>query len=179
LLKKETRILGISAPEGKLRSTPVIGVVFRGNMWVDGLTTCWFKPRDNHLIQLAQAILRTRQYSQLHAVILAREKLAPHARIDLVELSRRIKLPVIAIIRRKRSGKMVRVKPSIRHSMKIFDIEVHGGSLSIKAANIDREAARELFEVTCSDNYSIPEAVRISDLITKHLSKRIFIPRSK
>jgi len=179
LLKKETRILGISAPKGESRWTPVIGVVFRGSMWLDGVTTCRFKPRDNHLIQLAQAILRTRQYSQLHAVILAREKLAPRAQIDLAELSRRIRLPVIAIIRRKKSGKMPRVKPSISHSTKIFDIEVHGASLSIKAADINREAARELFEVTCSDKYPIPEAIRISDLITKHLSKRIFIPRSK
>jgi endonuclease V-like protein UPF0215 family len=183
LLKKEARILGISTPIKELHRAPLIGVVFRGNLWLDGLTTCWLRPRGNHLIQLTQAILQTKQYSQIHAVIFSREKLTPYVRIDLADLSRRIRLPVIAIVKKNKSRKRnaLRVKPSIRHATETenFDIEVNGRSISVKAVGINREATRELFEVTCADNCGIPEAVRIADLIAKHVSSRILFRRSK
>lgn len=154
----------------------MIGIVFRGNLWLDGIVTCRIEPsRHDYVPELARAIVRSRQYSQIHAVILSREDLVPGVRIDISDLARRINAPVISII-----GKTVHPRtPSHQewrtsHKSKAdrFEIEIGGRFVPVRAAGISSEGAREIFAVGCVDGNPIPEALRVAELVAKHVPRR-------
>jgi endonuclease V-like protein UPF0215 family len=178
LLKREVRILGLSAPSWRRKKTPVIGVVFRGSLWLDGVFTCLLEPhRSNHLSTLVRAITRSKQYSQIRAVILSREQLVPGAHIEITKLAQRINLPVISIIRKPHS-RNVRKLQSGRHSKTSgatrYEIKTRGKPVSVWAAGISHERTCEIFAIGCAVPHRVPEAVRVADLIAKHVSSPIF-----
>jgi endonuclease V-like protein UPF0215 family len=185
MLKKEVRILGISAPVSRKRSKtiPIVGVVYRGNLWLDGVLTCLLKARaPNHLATLASTITHSKHYSQIRAVILSRHKLIQKADIDIAGLSRMLRLPVLSIVgthdvrestrqQRKGTSKSVRLNR--------YTITIGGASVRVASAGLTHNQACEIFAVGCAEGHSIPEAVRVADLIAKHLSSRVFTARSK
>lgn len=99
-MKKESRILGLSVSEVAGKEIAVIGVVFRGNQWLDGIITCALRSSNpDNVKNLARTITGCKQYSQIRTVILARERFALGTRNDVSALSNIINLPVMAIIR--------------------------------------------------------------------------------
>lgn len=178
MLKREVRILGLSAPNRRLKEIPVIGVVFRGNLWLDGVFTCLLEPdRSNHLSTLARAITRSKQYSQIRAVILSREQLVPGEDIEITKLAQRISLPVISIIRKPHSRGLRKLqggKRSKTFRATRYEIKFRGRPVSVLAAGISHERTREIFTVGCAVPHILPEAVRVADLIAKHVSSPIF-----
>jgi endonuclease V-like protein UPF0215 family len=173
LIKKETRILGLSAVPGRLKRVPMIGIVFRGNLWVDGVLTCQIEPdRPEYLSVLERAIVQSRQYSQIRAVILSREKLTSAIQISVSDLSRRIDLPVIAILaKRPRSAASGQNKPrSTKLKAEQISIEISGRSMSLNAAGVSGPETQKIFDVACLKGERIPEAVRVASLIAKNLA---------
>jgi endonuclease V-like protein UPF0215 family len=183
LIKKEARILGLSAPTGKLKQTPVVGVVFRGNLWLDGILVCQIQPdRPDCLSTLVRAIVQSRQYSQIHAVILSREKLVSGIRTDILGLSRKINLPVVSISRetaQQRTNSHQNERPSSRSKVEYFSVKVAGASVCLKTAGISPQEAREIFVVACANGRRIPEAVRVADLVAKHAGRRSLFSEAK
>ncbi|MGA2972396.1 MAG: DUF99 family protein [Candidatus Bathyarchaeia archaeon] len=167
MLKKEARILGLSTTTNRNGKTFVVGVVFRGSSWLDGILTCSLEAGNTrHLSRVARAIMKSRQYSQLHAVILSREQLVPGRDIDIAELARRLKLPVIAII--KKRAAMKEIKKTLKANY--YDLELNGKRLYILAKGISREKTQEVFTIGSTPKSSIPEAARVADLITEQVT---------
>jgi endonuclease V-like protein UPF0215 family len=110
--------------------------------------------------------MKSRQYSQLRAVILAREQIVTGRNIDITDLARRLKLPVIAIIRKSRAamkgGKAVKANR--------YDLIIGDKRLSVSASGISHETAQEIFTVACAPGCPIPEAARVSDLIAEQVT---------
>jgi endonuclease V-like protein UPF0215 family len=183
LIKKEARILGLSAPTGRLKQTPVVGVVFRGNLWLDSIFVCQIQPdRPDYLSALVRAIVQSRQYSQIHAVILSREKLVSGIRTDISGLSRKINLPVISISRRtarQRTDSLQNARQSTKWKVEYFGVKTAGGPVCLKAAGIVPQKAREIFVVACADGQRIPEAVRVADLVAKRTTRRSLLSEAK
>lgn len=175
MLKKEVRILGLSATPGKKKQTLVIGVVFRGNLWLDGMVTCLLElNKHDHFSGISRVIMQSKQYSQLRAVILSREQLIPGEKIQITDLARRIKLPVICLIREPR-GRATITRGKGLSNAKRYDFVVNGQRVHVLAAGLSHEAAQEIFSVACTRNRKIPEAVRVADLIAKQVPSRVLL----
>jgi len=161
LLKKETRILGLSATTDVKSGILVVGAIFRGSSWLDGILTCAFRSKtDLKMLKLSRAIMRSRQYSQLHAVIISKNQTVLQQDNHIAELARRLKLPVILILK---LPKKTNQAPGVER----YELDINGERLHVSTKGMSFKEVQELFTVGCVPNSYIPEAVRIADLITK------------
>jgi len=167
LLKKEARILGLSTATNRSGKTLVVGVVFRGSSWLDGILTCSLDAENTrHPSRIARAIMKSRQYSQLHAVILSREQIVPGRDIDIAQLARRLKLPVIAIT--KKRAPMKKTEKTLKANY--YDFELNGERLYTLATGISHEKTQEVFFIGSTPKSCIPEAARVADLIAEQVT---------
>ena len=174
MLKKEVRILGLSAPTKRKEPIPVIGVIFRGSLWLDGIFTCLLKRKRGYLSALDKAIIQSKQYSQLRAVILSRKQLIPGEDLDITELASRINLPVLSLIKNHHTS-MTRLngRPARSSTVSRYSIVVNGKTVWVLAAGVSFDETRQIFAVSCAENYRIPEAVRVADLIARRVSREV------
>lgn len=135
--------------------------------------------RRDYLSELVEAITQSKQYSQIRVVILAREKPSAGMRIDATALARRLRRPVISIIEKRTVSKLRTEIPRLRLKRNSWEIEVHGKVVPVETVGISCVATREIFDVACSNTQVIPEAVRVAELIGKHLSRLKFMPYIK
>jgi endonuclease V-like protein UPF0215 family len=175
LIKKETRILGLGVPTGAFRQIPVVGVVFRGSLWLDGVLSCRIPTdRPDSLTGLVQAIARSRQHSQIHTVILHGQDLSSKIRIDISDLSHKIALPVISISRRPIHWKERRAQTK-RHTPKskldYFPVKTAEGIVHVQVTGLSHEEVREVFAIGCAGGQRIPEALRVAEMVAKQATK--------
>jgi len=140
LLKKEIRILGLSSSSERTKKVPVVGVVFRGSLWLDGVFSCLLEPgRRDYLSDLARSIRKSKQYSQVHAVIIAKKELLPGHHINISVLFRKIRLPVILVMR----------KDDPREPRGRCPISVRGRPVYVRVQGMSYERAAEVFSIGC------------------------------
>jgi endonuclease V-like protein UPF0215 family len=171
LIKREARILGLSTRR-KGRNILVVGVVFRGSLWLDGVISCSLGINGtSQNIALSEAIKGSKQYSQLHAIIVKKE-LVLGLKASLTDLARRVNLPVIAIMNR-RDSKAPRHEMGPRGQQR-YDIMVNGHHVSVLAVQISRKGVEQVFNVGCIPTNWMPEAVRVADLLVQQVSRSTF-----
>jgi len=159
LLKRESRILGLSGTR-RGHTTIIASVVFRGALWLDGVTTTTVETKErNYTLKISNLIRNSKQFSQLHAIIIS-QRLNRIRSISTQALARSVKLPVIAIEERKGAGRGNR-------RVKKFVINVGGKLVTVIAAGVNRNQAEGLYGIGCSPHSSVPEAVRIADLLAE------------
>ena len=164
MLKKEIRILGLSISRELKGRRIVVGVVFRGKSWLDGVFTCSLDTgRGDSISRISKAVTKSRQYSQLHAVIISTKRNVLQAGIDLAELARKIKLPVISITQKHRASKR---KGNDGTGVKHYELIVNHKQVSVLAKGITAEKAQEVFAIASGPHSQIPEAARVANLIT-------------
>ena len=172
MIKREARILGLSAAH-RGRTILVVGVVFRGSLWLDGVISCTIEMNaTNQNSTLSKAIKQSKQYSQLHAIIL-KEQSIPGWKVNLTDLARRVKLPVITtanrrILRAPRVGKGAR-------SMQRYNIIINGRKLPVLTVGVSRADAEQLYSVGCTPSNRVPEAVRVANLLVQQASRCRFL----
>jgi len=165
LLKRETRILGLSGTT-RNRRTIIATVVFRGSLWLDGVSTAIIEDEERNLnLKVSNLIKNSKQFSQLHAIIIS-QRLTPNRPISIHELAQRLKLPVIAI------SKPHKITRRGNASVKKFSIAVGGKTVAATAAGAGIAQAQRLYKVGCSPHSKVPEAVRIADLLIEELSRK-------
>ena len=177
MIKREARILGLTAAR-KGHTILVVGVVFRGSLWLDGVISCTLEVNGtNHNSALSIAIKGSKQYSQLHAIIL-KEPFDPGWKVNLADLACRVKLPVIATTNRRVSSAPEKSKSA--RGIKRYEIIINRRRLSVLAVGMGRADAEQVFTVGCTSSSVIPEAVRVANLLVKQASRRrFFIPTAK
>jgi endonuclease V-like protein UPF0215 family len=163
-LKRETRILGLSCKTTR-GSALVVGAVFRGFLWLDAVLTLNLDASErNYTPKISRAIEDSKQYTQLRAVIASRS-LTRDRRISIPDLSRRLKLPVIAITGSKAADRL--------RGMKHFHAVVSGYHVNIYTAGISGTQAEKLYKIGCRKGGRTPEAVRVADLLAQELACRL------
>ena len=168
MLKKETRILGISTTLPLKAGIVIVGTIFRGSSWLDGILTCTLGLKNDHrMLQLSGEIISSRQYSQLHAVIISKNQTVLQRDNQIAELARRLKLPVIILLERA----SVEMRNHSR-GVNEYYLDINGEQLRLFAKGVGIKEIRELFTVCCVQNSCVPEAVRVADLITKQVNRR-------
>ena len=187
VIKSEIRVLGVDdgvfTPHVK-SLVPVIGVVFRGGYWFDGLMHTKVEVDGfDATAKIASMILNSSHYNQLRVIMLDGVTFAGFNIVDVKELNDQTKLPVIAVTREvpdfTKIHKALENLPRseerwkmIRSGGEIYEVSTRSESekVSIQISGILQEDARKILQLT-STRSSIPEALRVAHLIASGISK--------
>lgn len=186
-IKPEIRVLGIDdgifTPHKK-GLVDIIGVVYRGGYWLDGVmrTRVELDGMDS-TEKIVQMIMRSPHYKQLRVVMLNGITFAGFNVVDIKELYERVGLPVIVVSREKPDlEKIKKALENLPFSEKRLEaIEKAGETLEmytrndyepifVQLAGISQKDAQRILKVTSMQS-NIPEALRVAHIIASGLSK--------
>jgi hypothetical protein len=186
VIKPEIRVLGVDDGafipriEGLV---PVVGVVFRGGYWLDGvmhtkIAVDGFDATD----KIASMITESPHYKQLRVIMLNGITFAGFNVVDIKELNAETSLPVIAVTREKPD--LVEIREALKHlpnSEERWSAVLNAGGISeattrhekekiyVQVAGIYGEDAQKILRLT-STRSNIPEALRVAHLIASGIS---------
>jgi uncharacterized protein len=186
VIKSEIRVLGVDdgafKPHVKGR-VPVIGVVFRGGFWLDGvmhteIDVDGFDATD----KIASMITESSHYKQLRVVLLNGITFAGFNIVDVKALNAATKLPIITLTREKPdfagiqkalqnlSNSEVRWEAILRAGEPI-EISTRSSEAKVymQTVGISKETAQKILRLT-STRSNIPEALRVAHLIASGIS---------
>ena len=174
MVKKEIRVIGIDdAPFDKFNDSKVlvVGVVMRGGSWVDGiLSTKVIVDGNDSTKKIIEMINKCKFKPQLQCIFLDGIAVAGFNVIDVKELSKKTKLPVIIIIRKKPDIENIKkTLIKIKKQEKIKLIEKAGDivqvdDIFVQLTGIDLEQTRKILKIVCTRSL-IPEPLRLAHLI--------------
>ena len=174
MLKKEIRILGIDdSPFKKFKrgNVLVVGTIFRGGTFLDGLlTTKVAVDGSNSTSKLIEMINKTKFKPQIRCIFLNGIALGGFNVIDIEELNKKTKIPVIVIIRKYPDFKKIEsTLKKIGKEKKYKLIKKAGtpekvGEIYIQRKGITLENAKEILTLTCTRSL-IPEPLRLAHII--------------
>lgn len=180
MIKKEIRVLGIDdSPFKKFDKSNVlvIGTIFRGSSIIEGILSTKVRiDGNNSTKKLIEMINKSRFKSQLRCIFLDGIALAGFNVVDLKELNKKTKIPVIVIIRHKPNLKKIKeTLIKINKKNKIRLIEKAGeiikiNNIYVQLKGLTKEKAKKILDIVCTRSF-IPEPVRISHLIASGIVK--------
>jgi len=187
VVKPEIRVLGIDdgvfTPHSK-ELVDVVGVVYRGGYWLDGFMHTRVQVDGMDATKkLAEMITKSPHYPQLRVIMLNGVTLAGFNVVDIEELYRRVKLPVVAVTRDKPDFDDIRKAlqnlpnskerwSAIEKAGKILKVRTREGEepVYVHVAGISEEDAKRVLRST-STRSNIPEALRVAHIIASGLAK--------
>ena len=179
MLKKEMRVIGIDdSPFNKFKKGKVlvVGTIFRGGSFLDGVLSTKVQVDGNDSTKkITDMITKCKFKPQLQCIFLDGIAVAGFNVIDVEELNKKTKLPVIVIIRRKPNiEKIKKTLVRIGKKNKIKLIEKAGsvvpvGEIYIQLAGLSIEKAKEILKIVCTRSL-IPEPIRIAHLIASGIT---------
>ncbi len=187
-VKPEIRIIGFDdAPfDFKDKETVIIGTIFRGGSWMDGMITGKVKVDGTDSTEkISEAINNSSHKKQLRVIMLDGVTFGGFNIVDLEKLNKCTELPVIAVVRDKPDF------DSIKKALRKFDdcekrwrlIEKAGAvkpldvkdpktgklkNIWFQTCGIDDETSREIIKVSSTRSF-IPEPLRVAHLIGQGL----------
>lgn len=179
MLKDEIRVIGIDdSPFKKFKKGKVlvVGTVFRGGLFLDGvLSTKVTIDGSNATKKIIDMINKCKFKPQLQCIFLNGIAVAGFNVIDVKDLSKKTKLPVIVIIRKKPNiEKIKETLIKINKKNKIKLIEKAGsvipvGEIYMQLTGISIDKAKEILKIVCTRSL-IPEPIRIAHLIASGIT---------
>jgi endonuclease V-like protein UPF0215 family len=186
-VKPEIRVLGIDDGVFKPHTrgvVDVVGVVFRGGYWLDGVmrTEVEIDGMDSTK-KIASMIMNSPHYDQLRVVVLNGVTLAGFNVVDLRGLFDKTGLPVIAVTREKpdlekikralenlpESGKRWK---AIENAGRLIEVQTRNAEepLYVQVVGISELDARRILKKT-STRSNVPEALRVAHIIASGLTR--------
>lgn len=185
VIKPEIRVLGVDdgcfEPHTK-RFVPVVGVVFRGGYWLDGVIHTRVKVDGTEATnKIASMVLNSPHHKQLRVVMLDGITFAGFNIVDIKKLNFKTGLPVIAVTREKPNfediHKALENLPkseerwrAVINAGELFEVKVgdRGEKIHMQIAGICEEDARKILKLTATRSH-IPEALRVAHIIASGL----------
>lgn len=186
VIKPEIRVLGVD--DGVFvfhmkRLVPVVGVVFRGGYWLDGVMHTKIKVDGLDATEkITSMILNSPHYKQLRVVMLNGVTFAGFNVVDIKQLNTQTKLPVIAVTREKPNlteiHEALKKLPesekrwkAILNAGEILEVFTRSKSekVCMQISGILEEDARKILQLT-STRSNIPEALRVAHIIASGIS---------
>jgi endonuclease V-like protein UPF0215 family len=186
-IKAEIRVVGIDdgafVPQTK-GLTDVVGVIYRGGYWFEGVMRTEIAIDGLDATEkIADMVVGSPYYGELRVAVLDGVTFAGFNVVDIKKLSRKLALPVIAVVREKPAMEDVR---SALENLPDFEVrwqamENAGKIMQVKTrerenpvymhvAGILQEDAEKIMEKT-STRSNIPEALRVAHLIASGLTR--------
>jgi len=187
VIKPELRVLGVDdgvfTPHVK-GFVPVVGVVFRGGYWLDGVMHTKVEVDGFDATEkIASMIINSPHYKQLRVIMLNGITFAGFNVVNIKELSKEVKLPVIAVTREQPNFTEIREAlknlpeseerwKAIQSAEKMFEVSTRSENEKVymQTSGILEEDARKILQLT-STRSSVPEALRVAHLIASGISK--------
>ncbi len=184
-VKPEIRVLGIDdgvfTPHSE-ELVAVVGVVFRGGYWLDGLMCTQVRVDGMDATEkLTRMIMESPHYQQLRVIMLNGITLAGFNVVDIIKLHRNTGLPVIAVTRNRPDfddiRKALRNLPqmdarwkAIKKAGKIHKVCTRDGEAPIytHAVGISEMMVERIMKST-STRSNIPEPLRVAHIIASGL----------
>jgi endonuclease V-like protein UPF0215 family len=181
VIKPEIRVIGVDdgpfIPHTK-GQVPVIGVVFRGGYWLDGVMhTKIAVDGFDATHKISSMITSSPHYKQLRVIMLNGVTFAGFNIVNIKTLNATTKLPVITVTREKpnleKIHKALKNLPksqerwnTILNTEEISEVPTRSGKKKIymQVAGISRDDAQKILRLT-STRSNIPEALRVAHLI--------------
>ncbi len=162
---------------------PIIGVVFRGGYWLDGVMSTEVEVDGFDATEkIAQMITRSPHSKQLRVIMLNGVTFGGFNVVDVVLLSALTKLPVIAVTRGKPD--LVRIRRALKNlprgkerwetilkAGEIHEVLVGRGKKKVflHTAGISADDAISIVKMT-STRSNVPEALRVAHLIASGIT---------
>src|SRR3989338_5914033 len=112
MLKKEIRVIGIDDAPHKFRSKGnilLVGAIFRGGSFLDGVLSAKASIDGNNATEKIIAMINKSKFKpQLRCIFLDGIAVGGFKIIDIVKLSKKTKIPVIVVIRKKPDLKSIK-----------------------------------------------------------------------
>jgi uncharacterized protein len=183
-IKPEIRVVGIDDGKHVFRSktqVPVVGVVYKGGIWFEGVmsTSVWVDGFDV-TEKVAEMILSSPHYKQLRVIMLNGLTYAGFNVIDIVELNKATKLPVIALAKDKPNLESIQSALSnLDHAKERYQtllkageivcLQNNGKKIFMHTSGLYCEDAQKIVAIT-STRSSMPEPLRVAHLIASSTS---------
>jgi len=188
VIKPEIRVLGVD--DGVFTPhvegwVPVVGVVFRGGYWLDGVMhTIIAVDGFDATGKIAAMITSSPHYRQLRVIMLNGVTFAGFNVVDIKALNAETRLPVIAVTREKPN--LAEIREALTHlprSEERWNAVLNAGELVevatrhgkekiyVHVAGISAEDARRVVQLT-STRSNVPEALRVAHLIASGVSSK-------
>lgn len=186
VIKPEIRVLGVD--DGvftpRVRGlVPVVGVVFRGGYWLDGVMHTKIEVDGFDATNKINSMIKNSpHYKQLRIIMLDGVTFAGFNVVDISRLNSETKLPVIAVTREKPNfeeiHKALKNLPkgeerwkAILNAGEVFEVACKNKSekVYIQISGILKEDAEKILKLT-STRSNIPEALRVAHLIASGIS---------
>lgn len=183
-MKKEIRILGIddaSFEKKKDKEVLVIATVFRGGSLLDGILSTKVKVDGNDSTEkLIKMINKTKHKGQLQIIMLNGIALGGFNVVDIKQLSKKTKLPVIVLMRKYPNIKEIfqalkNLKNQkqrqflIKKAGKIYEVTIKDKKIYAQLSNISLQDAKKLIKISVIHSL-IPEPLRVAHLIASGIS---------
>ena len=174
MLKKETRILGIEdAPFDKFKkgNVLIIGTIFRGGLWLDGVLSTKVKvDGNNSTAKLVQMINKSKFKPQIQCILIDGIAFGGFNIIDIGKLNKKTKIPVMVIIRKYPDFKKIKeTLNTLNKSNKYKLIEKAGdinkiNKIYVQIKGADLSFAKDILRISCTRSL-IPEPLRAAHII--------------
>ncbi len=165
-VKREIRVLGISfEPSQSFDHINVIGVIFRGGNWIDGVmrTKCF---EQDITEKTAEMITTSPHHPQIRVILLDKTLIEGGAYIDPHGLSTLTARPVILI-----STDKIDIASDATSDLAVqgFTLKKDEGELFIISIGLDMQDAVNVLEVSTRKGI-LPEALKVAELISSTLT---------
>jgi len=174
MIKKEIRVIGIDdSPFNKFKDSQVliVGVVMRGGLYVDGvLSTKITVDGKDSTKNIIKIINKCKFKPQLQYIFLNGIAVGGFNIIDVVELNKQTKIPVIVVIRKNpdiENIKKTLVKIKKKEKIKLMEKAgkvIKIDNIFVQLAGINLSEAKKILKIVCTRSL-IPEPLRLAHLI--------------
>jgi endonuclease V-like protein UPF0215 family len=186
VIKPEIRVLGVDdgafTPHVK-GQVPVIGVVFRGGYWLDGVMHTEIAVDGfDATAKISSMITSSPHYKQLRVVMLNGVTFAGFNIVDVKRLNTATKLPIVTVTREKPD--LVKIREALQKLSRSEErwrailsagetVEVSTrnakAKVYVQTVGVSKEDAQKILRLT-STRSNIPEALRVVHLIASGIS---------
>ena len=184
MIKKEIRVLGVASvfpPQEIAAFAQLVGVVYRGNRWLEGVTRTIIPREETNLTRrITEMTVKSPHYPQLRVIVLDELIAELGSHIDIHALSKKTRLPVVAVLRRKTPIKRLQEsRIAHRRTARTFSDPPYvrwrhaGKTFFVYFTGLSGVDLNELLKV-CASKGGVPEAARVADITRSSLEKVLF-----
>ncbi len=155
-VKREIRVLGVAARRATHKGYTVVGVIFRGGLYLDGVLRAESESQDI-TGDVVEMIVSSPHHPQVRVILL------DGATADLAVLSEAVSRPVIAF---NPTG-MVAPREGV---VERFEMDLNEAPVPVLSLGIGRAVAERIFS-RVSKRRGVPEALRLACLLVSAVDK--------
>ncbi len=191
-VKNEIRIIGwddSSFSQGSKGNVNLVGVVFRGGKFMDGVLITQAEIDGSDATQaIATRVNKSRHKDQLRLIMTDGITMAGFNYVNIKSLGKKTRLPVIAVLRKKtdmesfmqaarRVKKYRGIMKAVKDAGEFKEAPAMGKKIYFQSNGIEDNDARKAIEISCTRGL-VPEPLRVAHLIATAMARGESIGRA-